>query len=123
MTEQYVLDSSVGGKINSCCAELIKNEKFKKLIDNANDPEKHLTTVKNMYLTYSQLTKRIGNLQNSLNQEKLKSLNRTRKLISLNKSLELHQRFMILIKENSIPKLHELVKVALRHKRGLSYII
>ena len=84
---------------------------------------KHLTTATNIYLTYSQLSKRIHNLQNSLNVERLKSLNKDRKLYSLNKSIELHQRFMMLIKENSTPKLHELVKVAISSKRSLEYII
>ena len=62
-------------------------------------------------------------MQDVLNSEKLKSLNRCRKIERLNKSLELHQRFMMVIKDNSIPKLHEIVKVAISSKRSLQYII
>ena len=46
-----------------------------------------------------------------------------RKLVNVNKSLELHQRFMLHIRENNIPKLHELVKVACNRNRGLEYTI
>ena len=106
--------------INNCCAQLLSKQKLQKYIDNANETQKHLTTATNIYLTYSQLSKRIHNLQNSLNVERLKSLNKDRKLYSLNKSIELHQRFMMLIK---ITKLHELVKVAISSKRSLEYII
>lgn len=77
----------------------------------------------NRYLTFKQLENRTQHLHATLNKEKLKSLNNNRKLVTLNKSLMLHQRFMILIRENSIPKLHELVKVAMNRKRGLEYTI
>ena len=109
--------------INNCCAQLLSKQKLQKYIDNPNEIQKHLTTATNIYLTYSQLSKRIHNLQNSLNVERLKSLNKDQKLYSLNKSIELHQRFMMLIKESSTPNLHELVKVAISSKRSLEYII
>ena len=105
--------------INVCCSELDKNEKLHKYITNANTPGKHTTTTNNCYLTFNQLSNRVRHLQSSLNKERLKSLNNDRKLVRLNKSLLLHQRFMIFIKENSIPKLHELVKVVMNRKSRL----
>ena len=51
------------------------------------------------------------------------SLNQNKKLAYLNKTLALHLRFMLLIKNNSVPKLHEIVKVAFSRQRGLAYII
>ena len=109
--------------VNMLCAKLEVHEKLKTYIDNANDMDKHLSTATNMYLTHNQMSKRVSNTQKSLNQYKLKFLASSRKLCYLNKSLALHQRFMLIIKENSIPKLHEMVKVSMNRKRGLEQTI
>ena len=91
---------------------LANHIEFKKVINSANDPDKHLTVVNNQYLSYNQLIKRTQNLSAKLYEEKMKSLNKNRKIIYLNKTMALHQRFMVLIQDNSVPKLHEIVKVA-----------
>ena len=119
----YRLEISNATGVNHFCEMLSENEKMQKYITDANDPNKHTSTTNNKYLTFKQLGNRVQHLQSTLNKEKLKSLNNNRKLVRLNKSLLLHQRFMILIRENSIPKLHELVKVAMNRKRGLEYTI
>ena len=121
--QYYLFDVNNPNKVNSVCSELGEHAKFSKILENANDTQKHLSTAKSENLTYHQLTERLGNIKAKLNDVKLKSLNRNRKLFNLNKSLELHQRILILIKENSIPQLHELVKTALKQKRSLSYVI
>ena len=55
---QLMDDESIGNKRNQCCYQLGSHDKFQKLIESANDPDKHLTTVNNQYLSYNQLTKR-----------------------------------------------------------------
>ena len=121
--QYYLFDVNNPNKVNSVCSELGEHAKFSKILENGNDTQKHLSTAKSENLTYHQLTERLGNIKAKLTDVKLKSLNRSRKLFNLNKSLELHQRILILIKENSIPQLHELVKTALKQKRSLSYVI
>ena len=80
--------------------------------------------LRNIYLQQiMSFCSRIQHWQDDLNPEKLKSLNSFRKIERLHKSLKLHQRFMMVIKDNSIPKLHEIVKVAILSKRNLQYII
>ena len=54
---------------------------------------------------------------------KLQGLTQNRKAVILQRNLELHKRFMLLISNNNVPRLKELVSVALRNKRKVSYII
>ena len=103
--------------VNICCSNFASS-KIVNIVRSGNNAKKHLSTTKNEFLTYQQLCRRIQHLQDVLNSEKLKSLNRCRKIERLNKSLELHQRFMMVIKDNYIPKLHEIVKVAISSKRS-----
>ena len=105
------------------CSNLVNHEALTNYVNNACDADKHLSTCQNKYLNHNQLCKRVTHLRSSLNSTKLKSLNRERKLVNVNKSLDLHQRFILHIKENDIPKLHELVKVACNRNRGLEYTI
>ena len=108
----YLLMDGCFGMQNQCCQALDKNVYFRKLVDSGNVPDKYLTTAKNEVLSYHQLTDRARHLSTKINQERLQSLNQNKKLAYLNKTLALHQRFMLLIKNNSVPKLHEIVKDA-----------
>ena len=123
MNNGYRLFDNVVGPVNECCDNLRCHEKLSKIVNQANDTELHLSTVNHEVLSYGQLIKRTRQMSKNLSNEKMKSLNKARKLKHLNKSLDLHQRFMMLIRENSIPKLHQIVKVALSGKKSISYII
>eukprot|EP00111_Clytia_hemisphaerica_P014543 TCONS_00042817-protein len=100
-------------RTNKECLDLKNHNVFQSWVTSSNDMDKHTTTAKSIYLTHEQLCKRVVKMGNSLNNYKLKFVSATRKLNTLNKSLELHKRFMLLVKDNSIPKLHEIVKVSL----------
>ena len=76
-----------------------------------------------MYLTYEQLDDCIRHVRSLLSANQLREFNNNKKLARMSKSMELPKRILLLIKENSIPKLHELVKVAMNNKRGIQYII
>ncbi|XP_066914918.1 uncharacterized protein [Clytia hemisphaerica] len=110
-------------RTNKECLDLKNHNVFQSWVTSSNDMDKHTTTAKSIYLTHEQLCKRVVKMGNSLNNYKLKFVSATRKLNTLNKSLELHKRFMLLVKDNSIPKLHEIVKVAMNRRRGLQYTI
>ena len=112
-----------GSTCNSCCEAIAGDPRWVKLVADANDPERYLSTAKDENMSLHQLKQRLNNQRTRLNNMKLKSLNLTRTLDRVNKSLELHQRFVSIIKENNIPKLHELVKVASNRNRGIEYVI
>ena len=77
----------------------------------------------NVYLSHAQMELRLELCKKNLNDYKLNHLNLTRKVSRLNKSLNLHHRFLHLIQDNRIHRLHELVCIALKNKQGIGYII
>ena len=93
------------------------------LIESSNDDSKHLSTANNSQLTFSQMGSRIKNYRLQLQKKKLEVLSKSKTIFRLNHTLSLHQRLMLLIQENSIPRIHEIVSVALKHKRGIGYVI
>lgn len=109
--------------VNECCSNLNYSTSLNKISQRMANNEIHLSHYPNKFLSFDQLNSRIHNLQGKINAQKLVNVNQLRKNKRLINSMELHQRFLMLINENSIPKLHELVKVALKSKRSMSYII
>ena len=114
-----------GCNINICCSRenVLKNNFLKGMLDNVSKRDYHLTHAGNQYLNFKQLQSRIEHNRNVLQTTRLTTLNMVRKLGCLNTTLELHKRFMLLIKENNIHKLHHIVKVALDNNRSIQYII
>ena len=58
-----------------------------------------------------------------LKSEKLKSLSVEQKFRNIHKTVDLTQRMMIVMKENSVPRLHQIIKTAMRNKRSLQYVV
>ena len=109
--------------VNLDCENLRYSTILEGLVKRLNDKELHNSHVNNKYLTFGQLDKRVGHFRNIRDNLTLKDLNNVRKINNLGRTLKLHEHFMYLIKENKINNLHELVNVALRNKRSISYII
>ena len=109
--------------VNECCSNLKYHTRLNKITERIPNNEIHLSQTQNKYLSFSQLDSRLHSLQRRLSVKKMENLNCLRKNQKLVKSLELHQRFLMLIKDNSVPKLHELVKVALKSKHSINDII
>lgn len=109
--------------VNKECKDLIYSTKLKAIIERAQDNGLVERPCNNRYLTYEQLDKRIKNYRDSRDKLACKNLNAERKLENLGKTLKLHEHFLYLIKENKIHNLHELVNVALRNNRSMTYII
>ena len=121
---QYLLNiDNDDTNVNQCCVDLHSHPKMKTWIENANDPVKYASTAHDHHLTIHQLQQRLDNYRKRYSAEKFKSLNTKRTLTRVHKALELQQRFIVLIKEHNIPKLHQLVKVASSRGRGLEYTI
>ena len=102
--------------MNKCCSDLQYRTKIQNISKNGNDKKRHLST-------YKQLDNRIHHVCSLLSANQLRELNNNKKLARISKSMELHKCNLLLIKENLIPKLHELVKVAINNKRGIQYIL
>ena len=120
----FLLDrTQESNSVNSCCSSLSDHPTMMKIVEDANNTQKYLSTAHDERMSMHQLKQRLDNQRTRLNNMKLKTLNTNKKLSRVNKALGLHQRFVQIIKENSIPKLHELVKVASNRSRGIEYVI
>ena len=83
--------------------------------------DQSMCTMNNRYFTHSQFVKKFGSFQSEKRELRLHFLNTTFKNSRLSGTL--HQRFLINISEQNVPRLQPLLSVALRKGRGLSYII
>ena len=77
LTDSVQIDVSENGDtfINKCCSDLQYSTKIQNISKNANDKKKHLSTCKNMYLTYEQLDNRIHHIRRLLSANQLRELN------------------------------------------------
>ena len=76
----------------------------------------------NVFLTYSQLVQKSEKHVQEMVTQRLKNFNANKQLNRLGKALSYHKRFMVLLSENNIPRLNQLVAVALRNRRSITYI-
>ena len=116
---------SSGSTSNICCQYLsmMKNTTLKALLERASKSDIHLGPINNRFLNFHQLDHRIKHSRDSLQKSKLSSLNIVRKVAKMAKTLELHKRLMILIKDNNIPQLHHILTIAMKNHRSVNYII
>ena len=117
---EYTLRQSDHNSNNSCTA--LKDDKFIKLYTGQSNGYSDKSKLNDKYLTYIQLTQRMQNIRATASKARLSMLNKNRSLQRLNKTVALHQRFILLIKDNAIHTLHKLVKVAVNRNRGINYI-
>ena len=62
--------------------------------------------------------------QKSVNEKlRLTQLNDRRKIKALHEKAVMHQRFMMALSEKNVPRLHQLIRVCLRQKRGINDIV
>ena len=96
---------------------------FSGTLEKARDAKYYLSNAVNKYMSHNQLVQRIDNYQSKLLKEILLLFNQSKKIAQLNKTLSLHQRFLLLLKCNNVPRLDGLLTVAIKAKRSISYII
>ena len=77
----------------------------------------------NRYLTFSQLENKINKLEQQKKLLTIEKYQLNKKTERLGKTLSLHKRFLLEISRNNIPRLHNLVNVALKNKRSIHYIL
>ena len=78
--------------VNKCCEAIGADPKWIKLVADANDPERYLSTAKDEHMTLHQLRQRLTNQRTRLNSMKLKSLNMRRTLDRVNKTFLILQK-------------------------------
>ena len=107
--------------INPEC-ESIK-ELIQKLISKMTDENLFKSTENHSQLSHHQLTQRIENYRGKLQQSQVAKLNAVKKYNSVSKTLNFHQRLLMLLKENNVPRLKSLIAVAVGSKRSIRYVI
>ena len=90
---------------------------------NSQNSEIYKTHAKNELLSFNQMAQRINNYCSQLQKQLQITMNKSKQLVRLNKTLSLHQHFSFLLKEYKIHRLHELINVAFKAKRSIGYIV
>ena len=117
----YVLPRSQT-RSNIVCANLADNPITKSIISRSSLSFKDLTTYHNQYLNHQQLTEKSNNYFQNMQTSRLHIMNMQGKINRLGETLDMHQRFLLNIAQHNIPRLKELVTVALRNNRSIYYI-
>ena len=113
-------DCAVVSETSPClaCSRLEKNASLAKVVTRARDPELHLRTLPNVYLTSEQSQARYNHHRQQGEFTKSYLLAKDRKLVSLNRGISRAKRVVLLVSENKIPRVHEVLARQLR--RGAS---
>ena len=108
---------------NKQCYDLKFTKKVQNIVQYMNNHELYKSHTNNTYLSHSQMELRLEVCKKKVDAHRLKVHTTSKTILRLNKTLQLHQRFLLLIQENKVHHLHELVCVALRNKCSIGYII
>ena len=107
-------------QVNKSCAVLEHSPSLAQVLKNMEDTDFHKSHAKNINLSHNQLVERIENYRQLFQEQRMQTFNLAKKNIRLNKTLE---RFLLMIKNNDIKRLHDIVKVALNAGRSLRHVI
>ena len=126
--ENYKINSC--GNINDGCKRLVGDLSLQKIIERSKleEPEPQMN---NIYLTFTftftftftQLKSKIEKLQQQKSLLMIEKYRSNEKANKLGKTLSLYKRFVLEILQNNIPRLQNLVNVALRNRRSINYIL
>ena len=121
--KHYVYDGT--GPVNWTCGHLVNASNMKKIIKRSQEEIVGSEAPRHnfIYLTYRQLSSKIEALIKDKSLQRLERYKVNNKLERLNKTLSLHQRLLVQISENNVPRLQGLVNVALKNNRSISYIV
>ena len=108
---------------NVSCFNLQFTNSVKKIISHIDDESLHKKPMNNVYLSHSQLVLRLQSAQEKLKKSRLQVLSQSHVIRRLNKTLQIHQRFLHFIQTNRIHRLHDIVEVALHQKKNIGFIV
>ena len=118
----YVLPN-YQASVNSSCYALKDNKKFQAIVDRSVLPFRELQSYNNRFLNHIQLSSKSNNYRLELRKSRLEIMNLHGKINRLGETLDMHQRFLVCISEKNVPRLNQLVAVALRNRRSIDYIV
>ena len=119
----YVLQEIDAETSNKKCSELEFDSNMRSIINRSIQPVEKLMTTNTVFLNYHQLAHKCSIYYERLRKSYTDNFNKSKKLDRLGITLDMHQRFLINIANHNIPRLTELVSVALRNNRSISYIV
>ena len=127
MKHNYVLQNQStgdsGDETNTMCARLSDESNLKTIVERSVKPFQELATFNNRFLNHRQLSNKCVSYRQDLRNLRLDNMNMVRKINRLGRTLDMHQRFMLSISQHNVPRLQQLVAVALRNKRSIQYIV
>ena len=109
--------------MNKICYNLMYSSNVEKIVQNMLDTDFYKTTTQDENLSHMQMKQRLDKVRNDAKQIQLQNFNLIRKVERLNKTLDLHQRLLVLLKEGKVHRLKQLLSVAMRNSRNISYIV
>ncbi|GFR53237.1 hypothetical protein Agub_g15992, partial [Astrephomene gubernaculifera] len=112
-----------GGSPCKPCSDLEHCGAVKRWVKAANDPLLHKGSANYTYLTHSQVVARAQHHRGLRDDVRLQHFNDERHCAAITRQLGNHKRFLLAVSEGNIPRLHALVRTALRHGNGLNAIM
>lgn len=109
--------------MNQDCFNLQFQPSQQKMITNMHNTTLHKTHVNNHYLSHKQMELRPKHHKDQEATYRLKVHSQSKTIARLNKTLDLHQRFLHSLQEHRVHRLHDLVNVALKQGRSVGYIL
>ena len=110
------------GNCNKMCSDVVESRQFKDMILHSlnEHPDPNLPLE---MLNYNQIINKYRNLKERLNDEKLKSLNASRRIDVACTRASLNDRFIEVLSSNHIPRLHILIQICQKKGYGLRSVI
>ena len=109
--------------LNMCCYNLHHDTRMKRIVKGTMDVNCAVSNINDQYLSHEQLHKRANHLRYKNNELRLQCLISKKHVTKLNKTMELHQRMMICLKDHDIPKLKLIINRQLNNGQSLGSIV
>ena len=111
--------------MNNACSNLQYSPKLQKLLDCGlkTIDDQALMKTNNNFLSHDQISEKARKFRTEKETLRLKLLNSVFRYSKLCSTLALHERLLVHISENNVPRLQQLVAVARNNNRGIPYIV
>ena len=123
MKNNYQLPADSRSTVNILCSKLLQLKQVQSVVNRSEMKFDQLKDYNNKYLNHRQLSDKSKHYHVELNRSKLELVRLRSRINKIGESVSLHQRLLVEIANNNVPRLNQLVAVALRNNRGISYIL
>ena len=121
--QNYLLPEGSEVATNTLCSELLNLKTIQAIFERSTLNSDELKNYNNKFLNHKQLSDKASNYRTELNQSKRDVIRLRNRVNKIGETVSLHQRFLLHVANNNIPRLNQLVAVALRNNRSISYIL